>query len=41
MTKRVAAVDKIEDQRKPEDFFGYRNRTLLSCFAKKVSKEAT
>ena len=25
--ERVAAVDKIEDQRKPEDFIGYRNRT--------------
>ena len=24
--ERVAAVEKIEDQRKPEDFFGYRNR---------------
>ena len=23
--ERVAAVEKIEDQRKPEDFFGYRN----------------
>ena len=22
----MAAVDKIEDQRKPEDFIGYRNR---------------
>ena len=22
----MAAVEKIEDQRKPEDFFGYRNR---------------
>ena len=25
LTKRVAAVDKIEDQRKPDDFFGHRN----------------
>ena len=25
--ERVAAVDKIEDQRKPEDFVGHRNRT--------------
>ena len=24
--ERVAAVDKIEDQRKPEDFIGHRNR---------------
>ena len=24
--ERVAAVEKIEDQRKPDDFFGYRNR---------------
>ena len=23
----MAAVEKIEDQRKPEDFFGHRNRT--------------
>ena len=31
--ERVAAVDKIEDQRKPEDFIGYRNRArqVLSC----------
>jgi len=27
--KRVAAVDKIEDQRKPEDFIGYRNRRFV------------
>ena len=39
--ERVAAVEKIEGKRKPEDFFGYRNRNLLSCFAKKVGKEAT
>ena len=33
--ERVAAVDKIEDQRKPEDFIGYRNRALrISIFAK-------
>ena len=25
--ERVAAVEKIEDQRKPDDFFGYRNRS--------------
>ena len=25
--ERVAAVEKIEDQRKPDDFFGHRNRT--------------
>ena len=25
--ERVAAVDKIEEKRKPEDFIGYRNRT--------------
>ena len=24
--ERVAAVEKIEDQRKPDDFFGHRNR---------------
>ena len=24
--ERVAAVDKIEEKRKPEDFFGHRNR---------------
>ena len=24
--ERVAAVDKIEERRKPEDFIGYRNR---------------
>ena len=28
-TKRVAAVDKIEDKRKPEDFIGHRNRRSL------------
>ena len=27
--ERVAAVDKIEDKRKPEDFIGHRNRTRL------------
>ena len=27
LTKRVAAVDKIEEKRKPEDFIGHRNRT--------------
>ena len=26
LTKRVAAVDKIEEKRKPEDFIGHRNR---------------
>jgi len=26
--ERVAAVDKIEEKRKPEDFIGHRNRTL-------------
>ena len=26
-TERVAAVDKIEDQLKPEDFIGHRNRS--------------
>ena len=26
MGERVAAVDKIEDKRKPEDFIGHRNR---------------
>ena len=30
--ERVAAVDKIEDQRKPEDFIGHRNRTLPAKF---------
>ena len=31
--ERVAAVDKIEDQRKPEDFIGHRNitRQVLSA----------
>ena len=27
--ERVAAVEKIEDQRKPDDFFGHRNRNPL------------
>ena len=27
--ERVAAVDKIEDQHKPEDFIGHRNRDVL------------
>ena len=26
LTKRVAAVEKIKEMRKPEDFFGHRNR---------------
>ena len=29
--ERVAAVEKIEEKRKPEDFFGYRNRKLLAA----------
>jgi len=29
--ERVAAVDKIEDQRKPEDFIGHRNRKAGGC----------
>ena len=33
-TKRVAAVDKIEDQRKPEDFIGHRNRAPVLLSAK-------
>ena len=37
--ERVAAVDKIEDQREPEDFIGHRNRTpvLLSAKGGKVA----
>ena len=37
--ERVAAVDKIEDQRKPEDFIGHRNRkpVLLSAKVGKLS----
>jgi hypothetical protein len=27
--ERVAAVDKIEEKRKPEDFIGYRNRSMM------------
>jgi hypothetical protein len=27
LTKRVAAVDKIKEKRKPEDFIEHRNRT--------------
>ena len=27
--ERVAAVDKIEEKRKPEDFVGHRNRMVL------------
>ena len=34
-TKRVAAVDKIEDQRKPEDFIGHRNRTACAAISKR------
>ena len=30
----MAAVDKIEDQRKPEDFIGHRNRTPVLLSAK-------
>ena len=32
--ERVAAVEKIEEKRKPDDFFGHRNR------GKKMSKKA-
>ena len=28
--ERVAAVDKIEEKRKPEDFIGHRNRALAT-----------
>ena len=27
--ERVAAVEKIEEKRKPEDFFGHRNRYVV------------
>ena len=27
--ERVAAVDKIEEKRKPEDFIGHRNRIAM------------
>ena len=27
----MAAVEKIEDQRKPDDFFGHRNRIAASA----------
>ena len=30
----MAAVDKIEDQRKPEDFIGHRNRTPVVLLTK-------
>jgi len=33
--ERVAVVDKIEDQRKPEDFIGHHNRTLYHIAAAK------
>ena len=29
--ERVAAVDKIEEKRKPEDFIGHRNRAIQQC----------
>ena len=32
--EQVAVVDKIEDQRKPEDFIGHRNRTPVVQTAK-------
>ena len=28
--ERVAAVEKIEEKRKPEDFFGHRNRGMIA-----------
>ena len=31
--ERVAAVEKIEEKRKPEDFFGHRNRRALGAAA--------
>ena len=33
--ERVAAVDKIEDQRKPEDFIGHRNRGTCPAISKR------
>ena len=36
--ERVAAVEKIEDQRKPEDFFGYRNRIAPYGCSKQFDK---
>ena len=33
--ERVAAVDKIEDQRKPEDFIGHRNRGACAAISKR------
>lgn len=32
--ERVAAVDKIEDKHKPEDFIGYRNRKIAATSSK-------
>ena len=31
--ERVAAVEKIEDQRKPDDFFGHRKRNVVTGVA--------
>ena len=39
LTKRVAAVDKIEDKRKPEDFIGHRNRRAAHADVKCGTKE--
>ena len=37
--ERVAAVDKIEEKRKPEDFIGHRNRGAKGALP--VADEAT
>ena len=33
--ERVAAVDKIEDRHKPEDFIGHRNRDACGAIGKR------
>ena len=37
--ERVAAVEKIEEKRKPEDFFGHRNRTEVRVLLPQPEKE--
>ena len=32
--ERVAAVEKIEEKRKPDDFFGHRNRIVAATSSK-------
>jgi len=38
--ERVAAVEKFEDQRMPDESFGYRNRVVATAVARPQASES-